>query len=215
MVGAINPNATTSLQNQKNLASQSQFMLLPGEPWPAESEDPFPIASASASTMVIPTSSPTPSSNSTVGATISTSNRGDHSGLSRGAIAGIATGAAIVLVALGTLLWFCGRNSQGFGRYRHGHVSYNPSGHMSFMTDPTKHMSMHSSSVLGHGPTSPALPDYQQVHKRTRSPSLYPAYSMSESLNRYGTASDAGTMHSTSQTPMYTSPVYNGSTSRM
>lgn len=88
MVGVINPNASVSLEIQKQFASNSSFMLLPGQPWPNEAESPFTSSTTSA------TSSATASSTSTGSAAGSTSGADEnHShGLSTGAIAGIAIG---------------------------------------------------------------------------------------------------------------------------
>lgn len=84
MVGVINPNASVSLEVQKQFAKNSSFMLLPGESWPDESETPFTTTS----------SAPTGSSTSTGAAAGSTSGATESHGhpLSTGAIAGIAIG---------------------------------------------------------------------------------------------------------------------------
>lgn len=79
MVGVINPNRTTSLEKQRQLAQDSSYMLQPGEDFPAES--PLPST----------TSLPSPSNHS--------------SKLSAGAIAGIVIACISVLV-LGSLLFF-------------------------------------------------------------------------------------------------------------
>ncbi|OAP58447.1 hypothetical protein AYL99_07537 [Fonsecaea erecta] len=115
MVGVINPNASQSLQVQKQYAANSSFMLEPGESWPAE-EDPFATTSTSTSTatatytttFTTSTVSPTPTS-ATPTAVASESG---HSTLSTGAIAGIAIGGAAVVIAAAVLLFFCGRRSR-------------------------------------------------------------------------------------------------------
>ncbi|KIX97232.1 uncharacterized protein Z520_07347 [Fonsecaea multimorphosa CBS 102226] len=222
MVGVINPNATTSLQHQKDLASESQFMLLPGQPWPDESEDPFSATSSAA-----PSTSPTASSagSAPASATSGSSDKSSSSGLSSGAIAGIAIGGAAVALAAAVALYLCGRQSRARGsgnkinddRPNTGHgtqVSYNPQGphsHLSYMTDPTKHMSMHS-SVVGMTP-SPALPGYVPSHDPTMSPPLHPAYPMpmSDSLSPGPMApgSDVASPHSPSPSQMYAVPAYS------
>ncbi|KAF1980180.1 hypothetical protein BU23DRAFT_369827, partial [Bimuria novae-zelandiae CBS 107.79] len=40
MVGVINPNATTSLAHQRDLALDASYQLSPGEPFPSEAETP-------------------------------------------------------------------------------------------------------------------------------------------------------------------------------
>lgn len=217
MVGVINPNATTSLQHQKDLASQSQFMLLPGQPWPDESEDPFTTTSSTPS----PTSSP--SATGSVAATDAGSSSGNssHSSLSGGAIAGIAIGAAAVALGAAIALYLCGRQSRNReikhledrpGTGYATQASYNPAAsHMSYMTDPTKHMSVHS-SVVGMG-ASPALPGYVPPHDPTMSPSLHPAYMpVSDSLGPAPVlppGNEIVSSHSPSPSQMYSVPAYS------
>ncbi|KIX00901.1 uncharacterized protein Z518_09966 [Rhinocladiella mackenziei CBS 650.93] len=134
MVGVINPNASTSLEVQKQYAANSTFMLLPGEDWPDEA-DPLPTTSSAypgptstASSTVPPTGTATPAATETAAPSASS-----HTTLSAGAIAGIAignptpprpsipsltdklttpTGGAAVVIAAAALLFFCGRKSR-------------------------------------------------------------------------------------------------------
>ena len=215
MIAVINPNATTSLQHQKDLAAQSQFMLLPGQPWPDESVDPFTTTSSTPS----PTATPTPTNSTAAPPPPSSSDH--HSSLSGGAIAGIAIGGAAVALAAAVALYLCGRQSRGRDnkniedRPGTGHatqVSYNPAGsHMSYMTDPMKHMSMHS-SVVGMNHSS-ALPGYVPSHDPTMSPPLHPAYlPVSDSLGPVpqGPGSDIHSQHSPSPSQLYSVPAYPG-----
>jgi hypothetical protein len=107
MVGVINPNATTSLATQIQLARNSTFMLQPGEPWPSEgSADPFTTTHTTVATTVT-TSTATSRPNYTESAIEAKSS---HT-LSAGAIAGIPiAGVATVLIAA-ALLYLCGRRS--------------------------------------------------------------------------------------------------------
>jgi len=210
MVGVINPNATTSLENQKELAKESSFMLLPGQPWPDESEDPFTTTTSS------PTSTSTPSATSSVAAASSTSTtQSSHSGLSGGAIAGIAIGSAAVALAAAVLIYMCGRQSRreprtddrpGTGHATMHQVPYTPHSHMSQYMDAAKHMSMHS-SVVGVGP---ALPGYVPPHDPTLSPPLHPSFPVSDSLTPGPLApgSEIGTPHSPSPNQTFTVPAY-------
>ena len=213
MVGVVNPNATTSLQNQKDLAKDSTFMLTPGQSWPDESEDPFTTTGSAA-----PTSSPTSTSTSSSGASTNNNAESDShkSSLSAGAIAGIAIGGAAVALAAAALLFLCGRKSRrqpratqhddrpGTGHGTMHSVAYNPHGHVtSQYMDPMKHMSMHSSVMH-----SPALPGYAPPQDAMMSP-LHPAFPISDSLSP-GPGSDAGTLYSTSPSPMYAVPAYPG-----
>jgi hypothetical protein len=192
MVGVINPNASTSLVTQKQLAKDSTFMLLPGEPWPSEDANPFTTTSAA------PTQTPTATHSSAPAATTSSApSSSHHSGLSPGAIAGIAIGAAAVALGAAIALFLCGRHSR---QQRHSQMlAQNQSvpfiapsqGHISYASMPNKHMSMHSSVY------SPALPGYMPNHQghdsTLSSPPLHPSYAASDALNpgRPGSAVDA------------------------
>ncbi|KAJ4363148.1 hypothetical protein N0V83_010268 [Neocucurbitaria cava] len=87
MVGAINPNSSTSIDTQHQLALNSTYMLNPGEPFPAES--------------------PLPSSNPA-----STALPGGNTGkkdLAAGAIAGIVIATLSVVVLAALLFFFWGK----------------------------------------------------------------------------------------------------------
>lgn len=215
MVGVINPNATTSLQYQKQLAKDSSFMLTPGQPWPDEAEDPFTTTTAPSGTA---TSTGSNTSGNAAAATTdaAAASSSHHSALSAGAIAGIAIGAAAVALAAAVLLYICGRQSRrqtpvtqheerpGTGHATVHSMAYNPHGHPANQyMDPAKHMSMHSSVM----PLSPALPGYAPSYDHTMSPSLHHNYPMSDSL-KPGPGSDIATLHSTSPSPLYSTPAY-------
>ncbi|KAI1617357.1 hypothetical protein EDD36DRAFT_161798 [Exophiala viscosa] len=225
MVGVINPNATTSLQHQKDLASQSSFMLLPGEPWPNEETDPFTTTSSA------PTSSATESATNSAAAASATSSGApshSHSGLSTGAIAGIAIGAAAVGLAAAALLYLCGRQSARKSRnsdhpvdtmQQHHSVAFSPHASMPPYLDPNKHMSMHS-SVVGVGS---ALPGYMPQHEPHMSPPLQPMFPTGDFLisgtgqqqqpAHAPSTSDIATpdrsTYSTSPNQMYSVPAYS------
>jgi hypothetical protein len=90
MVGVINPNATTSLAIQRQLALQASYQLSPGEDFPSEAETP------SSSTLPNGTALEQPASPAYGGDKLST-----------GAIAGIVI-ACLSVVLLGVLLAFFG-----------------------------------------------------------------------------------------------------------
>ncbi len=96
MVGVINPNASVSVEIQQEYAANSSFMLLPGQPWPDES-DPLATTSTSTATAVITTSlastvTPTPTPTAVAPTATAEPAVSHKSTLSAGPIAGIAIG---------------------------------------------------------------------------------------------------------------------------
>jgi hypothetical protein len=195
MVGVINPNATTSLQAQKQAAKDSTFMLLPGEKWPDESTDP--MAGETSSTTSSTPSSTADSSSSSSTESSSSAGGGGSSGLSTGAIAGIAVAGTVAVIAAAALIFFCGRASrrrnaaqqqqqqQPLMHQANGAAPpFSPgpnNGHMSYVqpypTDMNKHMSVQSMAM-----NSPALPGY--VPHQQGGPQVgTPLYGPSDALN--------------------------------
>ena len=108
MVGVINPNATTSLVTQRQLARSSTFMLQPGEPWPSEGPaDPFTTTATTGATTVT-TSTATSQPNYTESA----GEAKKSYTLSTGAITGIAIGGVAMVLMAAALLYFCGQRSR-------------------------------------------------------------------------------------------------------
>ncbi|OQV11044.1 hypothetical protein CLAIMM_14949, partial [Cladophialophora immunda] len=199
MVGVINPNATQSIQVQKQYAANSSFMLEPGESWPPE-EDPFATTSTSTSTatatytttFTTSTLSPTPT------ATTATpvASESSHSSLSSGAIAGIAIGGAAVVIAAAVLLFFCGRRSRskdgGGGNQptpstpamgpMNSPPAYLPPNNYGYMSPTQKHMSVTSMPAAtdafgnaipnpgGMYPYPPAFPQGYPPHQQMAPP---------------------------------------------
>ncbi|KAJ9658307.1 hypothetical protein H2201_007866 [Coniosporium apollinis] len=108
MVGVINPNKSVSLQTQREIALDSAYVLNPGDSFPDEGGTSSTMASSTAAPS-LPTSS-LPSVSPTVAAPAATpSEHSNHSGLSPGAIAGVAIGSAAVLLLAAFLFYFFGR----------------------------------------------------------------------------------------------------------
>lgn len=107
MVGVINPNATTSLQTQKEKAAQVAYALSPGEPIP--DEDPN-AATSSAATYVYtaPSSTGSPTQATSPGAAVSTDDHG--SSFPPGAIAGVVVGGVAIIALAAALFYFVGRH---------------------------------------------------------------------------------------------------------
>ncbi|KAL2352135.1 hypothetical protein BJ546DRAFT_1080133 [Cryomyces antarcticus] len=105
MVGVINPNASVSLAKQRALAMQAAYMLQPGESFPAEASSS--IASLAKATTFSTATTPTYTEEATTSAAVpkSANSQPSPKGLSAGAIAGIASGGAAVLL-LGAVLFF-------------------------------------------------------------------------------------------------------------
>ena len=187
MVGVINPNASTSLVTQKELAKESTYMLVPGESVPSEEENPSSATTSSASS----SASATSASASQTSAAASSSH---HSSLSAGAIAGITIGATAVALGAAVALFLCGRQSRtqrqnGALMHHQQNMPFIPPsmagsqhpGHMSYASHPgsmNKHMSMHSNF-------QPALPGYapSQHDSAIPSPPMHPTYTQSDALN--------------------------------
>jgi hypothetical protein len=94
MIGVINANKTQTFADQLKVAETVTYQLLPGEPFPTETAS-------------------TPGS--TGGSTGGSNSSGGSSSLGAGAIAGIAIGAAAVLIIAAALLYLCGRRG-GFDK---------------------------------------------------------------------------------------------------
>jgi hypothetical protein len=106
MVGAINPNASTSIGYQRQRARDSAYMLNPGESFPPES----PISSATPGPSSTPTSY-APASKPSTG-------KKNHN-VSAGAIAGIVV-ATIGVIFLGALVFLMRRHNRAL-KQNHRH----------------------------------------------------------------------------------------------
>ncbi|EOA83928.1 uncharacterized protein SETTUDRAFT_21263 [Exserohilum turcica Et28A] len=93
MVGAINPNASMSVQKQQQLALSSTYMLNPGEPFPDESPSASNPATSSAT------------------ANTDTGKPADEKGLSTGAIVGIVVGGSSIIFVAALFFFFWGRTT--------------------------------------------------------------------------------------------------------
>lgn len=112
MVGVINANASTSISTQIALARQADFQLLPGEPFPSEDQQASMASLARTATTATLTVTATPASKSgqsdNLGLGGDDNNQkhtGNSSGLSNGAVAGIAVGTGIVGVGAAALFF--------------------------------------------------------------------------------------------------------------
>ncbi|KAL4906822.1 hypothetical protein BDW74DRAFT_127691 [Aspergillus multicolor] len=103
MVGVINPNDTRTWESQRDAALDSPYMLLPGQPMPAEGSHPNSGSGTTAST-------PSSTNNHAPLFSSPTASSSSSKGLSNGAIAGIAVGAIAVVGVLCALLFILGRN---------------------------------------------------------------------------------------------------------
>jgi len=126
MVGVINPNSSVSLNTQKQEASQSQFMLAPGEPFPSEGDSPpgSVVSTASSSSSPSPTDSSGPASSSSSPSPTDSSGPAPapSGGLSKGEIAGIVVGSAVVALLAAALFILLSRHKttlKFIQEYRH------------------------------------------------------------------------------------------------
>lgn len=88
------------MEKQQEEAAKAEFQVTPGETLPSETPEPTP--------------KPTQTGGSSQGSqpNNNSSSSSDSHSLSAGAIAGIAIGAAAVLILAGALIWLCGRHSK-------------------------------------------------------------------------------------------------------
>ena len=105
MLGVINPNSSESLQTQKDLAKQADYMLLPGEQFPTEKEQMSlsKLAHTATETQTVTTgATPAPAASSIAPHPHpdDDDDDGGSSGLSTGAVTGIAVGAAVVALVV-------------------------------------------------------------------------------------------------------------------
>ncbi|KAF4554086.1 Hypothetical protein D9617_5g069620 [Elsinoe fawcettii] len=156
MVGAINPNTSAQVSEQQNLARAANYMLQPGEPFPAEASSSISsIAATSTPTSPPTTSSPSPSPTPAPA----------PSGLSKGAIAGIAVGAVFALALLGALFYFIGRSrslKQNLSMARstvphNPETGYNPAGRALFSSYGGSHSGAASDAGAGSGYAASAV----------------------------------------------------------
>jgi len=110
MVGVINPNSSTSLDTQIELAKQADYMLEPGEAFASEASASISSLAATATTAVL-TVTATNSLSPTLSGSSSSNNHQHQSsaGLSTGAIVGIAIGAAAAALCVAALFFMMGR----------------------------------------------------------------------------------------------------------
>ncbi|KAJ5698968.1 hypothetical protein N7462_000973 [Penicillium macrosclerotiorum] len=102
MVGVINPNSSETWETQYQRALTYPYMLVPGQSAPAEG------SSSTSSTGSSSTESS--SSDSSTTSSVTSSSGGGHSGLSTGAIAGIAVACVVFVATLIALFFVLGRN---------------------------------------------------------------------------------------------------------
>lgn len=185
MVGVINPNASTSLAHQKQLAADSTFVLVPGQDWPSEASIPSGVATTSSST----TATATPAATATPTATAAPAS--SHSAISVGGIAGIAIGAAAVLLMAGVAIWFCGRQSnrsknsmpgapaqETFGYHPNTTSMYGKPAHMSMISGygmPPNYEQGMRSPATSATPVDPMMGQHQHLmHPMASSPNMPP-----------------------------------------
>lgn len=114
MVGVINANSSTPISTQIGLARKADYMLEPGQPFPNEEQQlSLSMLAASATTQIL-TVTATAAHTTAASAYTSNPDSGDNShhstGLSSGAVAGIAIAAAVVALAGAALCFFWRRN---------------------------------------------------------------------------------------------------------
>ncbi|KAL9075643.1 MAG: hypothetical protein Q9161_001394 [Pseudevernia consocians] len=109
MVAVINPNDSVSLATQKEDASNAQYMLAPGQPFPSEAG--VPSGDVNPGTNANATTSQSSSTQATTSSAAYASYTADASSqkLSTGAIVGIVIAGVAVAVLVGALFFLLGR----------------------------------------------------------------------------------------------------------
>ncbi|KAK2062593.1 extracellular serine-rich protein [Colletotrichum caudatum] len=102
MIGVINENSNQTLAKQLEAALTLTTQIIPGEPFPIESDSPNPTGSSG-------------NANSTNGNGLAINY---HSGLSGGQVAGVVIGSLVFLLLGGALVYMCGRQSALDRAYR-------------------------------------------------------------------------------------------------
>ncbi|KAF1990915.1 hypothetical protein K402DRAFT_389816 [Aulographum hederae CBS 113979] len=168
MVGVINPNATTSLEQHKQAARDSAYMLQPGEAFPAEADPSSANPSATATSAGSAASSTSSGAPAPTGSGSSDAQEGSsHHGLSTGAIAGIAIGGAAVLLLAAAVFFMMGRNkSLKDTLHRQSHMP-GPAGPEVMGNDGTVYVPVRTSNFRNSGMTMP-----YEVPPRYKSPEL-------------------------------------------
>ncbi|KAK8140241.1 hypothetical protein PG984_000307 [Apiospora sp. TS-2023a] len=122
MIGVINPNATFTLDIQKQYVANSTFEFAPGQPFPMEMPRPDPK---------VPGGYMAPTVANTTGARVGDNNKHNDS-MSGAVVAGIVVGGAALLGVIAGLLFLCYR------KRRHGsHKGRHHRGHMALRSTPS------------------------------------------------------------------------------
>ncbi|KAM3066839.1 hypothetical protein ACMFMF_009893 [Clarireedia jacksonii] len=196
MIGVVNPNATETLEGQIASLQNFSIQFSPGENFPVEAL-PSSTSSTSSTTVSSTTSSPTSTSTTipttaTESATptpiiVNATTVSSSGNPSPGAIAGIAIGAAAVLLLASCFLYLCGRqltikeiihnNARLAPSHPHSKTSYMPASLSETATTfPYKSPHHHDIHVHGLGAFSPYVtPSHKESASascRSRSPAL-------------------------------------------
>ena len=140
-----------SLATQKHDASETQYMLAPGQPFPSEGGVPQGDVDPTGATHSTTESAPTPATSTS--ATVSESS---SRGLSEVAIAGIASSGVVAVVLSGASLFLLGRQKTMLQFVKRGYYQQprprNPPGGQDMRSSGPQMMSSpyHSSSTFSH-----------------------------------------------------------------
>lgn len=156
-----------TLEKWDKKADGVDYQLRPGDPWPSEADYTKPTDAVSSET------------GSSSNVTNDNNNNNNSSGLGAGAIAGIAIGAAAVLLLGGGLLYLCGRRG-GFDKaYR---KSFRNSGAPTYASGPG----------MGETPRFDSPSTAASMWNGHKQPSPLSAYAHSEPMSPQNTAAGYG-----------------------
>jgi hypothetical protein len=162
MVGVINANASTSISTQISLAREASYQLIPGEPFPNEAQQASMESLAHTATTATLTVTETPAHSSAAYPDGDDDDDNGHhgsAGLSDGAIAGIAVGAAIAGIGAAALFFLLCRTRS-----------------LKKQLDQQQQQQQQQPPTTQLPPNSPFSPAYAHYHDQSRHTSSLPPY---------------------------------------
>ncbi|KAK4545932.1 hypothetical protein LTR36_002496 [Oleoguttula mirabilis] len=168
MLGVINANVSGSLEAQKRLAAEANYMLQPGQAIPNAALTSLRALAATVTATLTVTAGTTasPTSSTSAASTSAAAATHHHSALSTGAIVGIAIGAAAVAILAAVLFFLLGRTKTLFERLHYHPTSGAPppmqdAAAYAFAPQQQQQSRHHSSQLPPYQPAYQAVGQYE------------------------------------------------------